>query len=307
MAVFKRPGRRGVASRARVVDQRALWGFLFVLPAVLFKLVFSVYPMINAFYLSLTRYTLLAAPRFIGLRHYKAMVHDQRFLIALKNTFFFAGAHTVPTWIIALVLGLIFARQFRGKELLRTMYFVPNVISGVVVALVWQLLYHPDGLMNVLLSPFLGGRRLYWLTDSSLAPWAIVAMSVWQAIGYYMIIFTAGIQDIPHVFSEAARVDGANRWQIFRHITLPLLRPTMAFVVVISMINAFKTFTYQYVMTQGGPGDATNVIALHIYYNGFTFLNMGKASAQSLVMFAIIIAFTFVQLRLIRSEEVSYV
>ncbi len=172
--------------------------------------------------------------------------------------------------------------------------------------MVWRILYHPEGLINSLLNPLVG-EPLRWLTTAQLAPWAIIIMTLWQEVGFYLVIFLAGLQAIPQTLYEAGRIDGAGSWQSFWHITLPLLKPTSLFVMIVSLIHAFQTFTYQYVMTRGGPSDATNVIALHIYNTSFTSLRMGYAAAMSLVMFAFIIMLTLLQMRLLRADEVSYV
>jgi len=180
------------------------------------------------------------------------------------------------------------------------------VVSGVVVAIVWRGLYNPYGPINATLGP-LFGLWPTWLTSRTLAPWAIIIMSVWQSVGFYMVIFIAGLQDIPDVFYDAAKVDGANGLQALWHVTLPLLRPTVLLVMVVTLINCFQSFTYQYVMTKGGPSDATTVIGLYVYLNGFSYMRMGYAAAVSLVLFAIIMALTLVQLRVGRSEEATYI
>jgi len=288
-----------------IYNRRRLWGLIFVLPALTFFALFAFYPMANAFYISLTEYRLISPPVFSGLENYAHLLEDQRFRISLGNTFLFVAGSAVPIWVISLALALLLAGRFWGRNFVRTLYFVPVIISGVVVSMVWRVLYHPYGPVNALLGPLLGFAP-NWLTQRNLAPWAIVAMNVWQSVGFYMLIFIAGLQNIPEVFYDAAKVDGANRRQLLRHITLPLLKPTTLFVMVISLIDGFQSFTYQYMLTKGGPSDATNVIALYIYQNAFQYLNMGYASALSLVMFVIIMVLTLVQLRIVRSEEGLY-
>ncbi len=297
----RRPRSRWTPNR-----RRNLFGLLFVAPAVIFFGVFNLYPMARAFYVSLTSYDLLTPPRFIGLENYAYLLQDDRFRIALTNTFLFMIGTTVPLWVFSLGIALVMARQFRFKELYRTLYFMPVILSGVVVAIVWSLLYQENGLINTALSPFVKGT-LFWLTSDQLAPWSIIIMAVWQGLGFYMVIFLAGLQNIPADLYAAASIDGANAWGRFRYITLPLIRPTALFVTVISLIGGFQTFTYQYVMTQGGPGDATNVIALLIYSAAFSYLKIGLASAMSMVMFAIIMILTLIQFRVLRTDNLSYV
>ncbi len=293
-------------SRWNIYTHRRIWGLLFVMPVMIFFAVFAFYPMLTAFYYSLADYNLLKPPVFSGLSGYERLLTDSRFLIALKNTFVYAIGSAIPIFVISLSLALVFSREFRGRNLLRTLYFAPVILAGVVVAMVWRVIYHPYGPLNSTIG-YLLNIAPNWLTDRALAPWAIIGINVWQSVGFYMIIFIAGLQAIPQDFYDAAMVDGANRWQSFWHVTLPLLKPTSIFVMVITLINCFQAFTYQYVMTKGGPSDATNVIGLYVYQNAFQYLRMGYAAAISVVLFIIIMILTLVQLRITRSEEVSFV
>jgi len=286
-------------------NRRRLWGLSFVLPAFLFFVVFAFYPMFNAFYISLTEYSLFESPQFVGLGQYARMLHDPRFRLVLTNTCVFAIGSSIPTWIISLGLALVFVRHFHGRNFLRMLYFLPTVVSGVVVSIVWRIMYHPYGPINATIRPLLNIAP-QWLTDRNLVPWAIIITSVWQSIGFCMIIFTAGLEDIPDVFYDAAKVDGANGWQSFWYVTLPLLKPTTSLIMIISLINCFQVFTYQYLLTKGGPSDATNVIGLYVYQNAFQYLRMGYAASMSLVIFIIIMVLTLIQLRIVRSEETTF-
>lgn len=276
-----------------------------MLPVMAFLAIFAFYPMISAFYYSLTDYNLLSPPVFVGLKGYERMINDPRFLIALKNTFVYAFGSTIPIWIISLGLALIFVRDFRGRNLVRVLYFAPVIISGVVVSMVWRVIYHPYGPLNAVLGSLFAIAPT-WLTSRSLAPLAIIGINIWQSVGFYMIIFIAGLQEIPQEFYDAAKVDGASSHQSFWNITLPLLKPTSLFVLVITLINCFQAFTYQYVMTKGGPSDATNVIGLYVYQSAFQYLRMGYAATISVTLFVIIMGLTLIQLRLVRSEDISY-
>jgi multiple sugar transport system permease protein len=289
-----------------IYTKRRLWGFLFVLPAFLFFAIFAFYPMINAFIISFTDYNLMTAAKFVGLSNYSRMLTDDRFRIMIGNTLGFVLGSTILTVLISLTLALVLQRKFLGRDLIRTLYFLPVIFSGVVVSIVWRLLYHPYGLINVVLNPFLSDTPR-WITSRDLAPWALIILNVWQSVGFYMVIFIAGLQNIPDDFYDAARVDGANTWQSFWYITLPLLKPTSLLVLVISVINFFQTFTYQYVMTKGGPSDATNVISLYIYLNAFQYQYMGYAAALSVVMFLFIMILTLIQFRVIRTEDISFI
>jgi multiple sugar transport system permease protein len=290
----------------KISKLRKPWGLFFIAPALIFFAVFAFYPIISAFYYSLTNYDLLKTPVLVGFDQYQRMLNDPRFIIALKNTFIYAFGSSIPLWIISLGFALIFARNFRGRDFLRVLYFAPVIVSGVVVSMVWGVIYHPYGPINAVLGP-LAGIAPNWLTNHSIAPWAIIAIQIWQSLGFYIVLFMAGLQAIPQEYYDAAKVDGASPWQTFLNVTLPLLKPTTLFVMVITLINSFQTFTYQYVMTKGGPSDATNVIGLYIYQNAFSYMHMGYAAAISFVLFIIIMVLTLVQFRLTRSEDVSYI
>jgi len=289
-----------------IYTRQRLWGLSFVLPAFIFFAVFAFYPMINAFFISFTDYNLMTDPKFVGLENYARMLTDGRFKIIINNTLGFVIGSTIPTILLSLGLALVLHRKFFGRDFVRTLYFLPIVFSGVVVSVVWRLLYHPYGLINVLLDPILQDVPR-WITNRDLAPWSIIILNVWQSVGFYMVIFIAGLQNIPDDFYDAAMVDGANRVQSFWYITLPLLKPTTLLIVVISIINYFQTFTYQYVMTKGGPSDATNVISLYIYLNAFQYQYMGYASAMSIIMFIFIMILTLVQFKFVRTEDITYV
>ncbi len=288
-----------------IYTRQRLWGLFFVAPALIFFVIFCFYPMFSALYYSLTNYNLIQAPKFVGLAQYIAMIKDPRFLVSLKNTFVYAFGSALRV-IISLALGLVFVRDFRGRNLLRTLYFAPLVMAGVVVAMVWRVLYNPLGPINATLG-ILFGIAPFWLTTRNLAPVAIIIINIWQSIGFYMVLFIAGLQAIPAEFYDSAKVDGANAWARFWNITLPLLKPTTLFVIAITFINSFQGFTYQYVMTRGGPNDATDVIALYVYQNAFEFQKMGYAAALSVVLFIIIMVLTLLQLKVTRTEDVSYV
>jgi len=286
--------------------RHSLWGFAFVLPAVVFFAIFAYYPIISAAQLSLTEYNLLSPPEYVGYANYDYLFHSARFHKILINTFEFVGGSAIPTWIVALALALIFTQNFRGLGLYRTLYFVPIVLSETVISIVWRLLYHPQGAINAMIAPFNGGYRIPWLSNPDVAPVAIIIVAIWRVFGYYMIIFITGLQNIPIEYYDAARVDGASRLQVFRHITMPLLRPTTLFVVVITLLSSFQTFVYQYLITyRGGPNDATNVLAYLVYEEAFANLNMGRAAAISMVLFAMLVVLTFIQLRLLRQRDVG--
>ena len=292
--------------RREFLYRRSVYGILFVAPAMLFFLVFSLYPTLNGFYLSLTEYTLLKPPKFVGIENYIKLAVNDQFQNGLKVTLWFLLGTTVPKWILSLALAMLFLVPFRGREFFKTLYFTPTLLSAVVVSLVWKLLLDPNGVMSILAMPITNDPDTLWLADKVLTPISLIFVDDWAGIPFFMIIWIAGLVGIPRVFYEAAIIDGTTRWQAFRHITLPLLRPTILFVIVISTINSFQSFALQYVMTRGGPSDLTTTIALLVYNYGFNYFRMGQAAAMSVFMFFVIIVMTLIYIRGVRAEETSY-
>ncbi|NLE46549.1 MAG: sugar ABC transporter permease [Chloroflexi bacterium] len=291
--------------RTGLTSKRDLWGLLFVAPVVLFFAVFNIYPMLYGFYLSLTRYTLLNPPQFIGLGNFTGLMTDARFLNAIKVTAIWVLGTTVPLWVLSLSLALLFQGKFVFKEAYKVLFFIPTLLSQVVISLVWKLIYDPMGLVNALLG-LIGVRDLWWLANSTLAPIALIIVANWYGIGFNMLIWLAGLLGIPRDFYDAAAIDGASKWRSFWHITLPLLKPTTIFIIVTTMISSFQAFALQFVMTEGGPNDSTATIALLVYKYGFHYFKMGQAAAMSIFMFVVVVSLTLLQMRLIKAEETSY-
>lgn len=283
-------------------QQRNLWGFVFALPAMVLFALFAVYPIARTFYLSFFEYSVVDKPRYVGLDNFRGIVGDHRFNTSLLNSFRYVAFTYIPVWILALILALALNTRIKGRGLFRTIYFVPVVMSWVVVSVIWKLIFHRQGLVNTMFLDPLGQSPRNWLTDVDLAPQAIVIMSVWKEVGFFMVVFLAGLQNIPSDYYEAAKVDGSTGLQLFRYITLPLLQPTMLFCTVIGLITGLQVFIPQFVMTKGGPVDATLVLTLNIYQTAFVFLDGGKAAAMSVILCLIIGAVTLVQFRLYRSR-----
>jgi len=280
------------------MQKRNLWGFIFAVPALVFFALFAIYPILRTFYLSFFQFSVVDPPVYVGLKNFRNLENDARFHEAIINSFQYVFSTYIPVWIIALILALALNTKIRGRGFFRTVYFIPVVMSWVVVAAIWKLIFNRQGLMNTLFLDNLGIAPKYWLTDSEWAPRAIVIMSVWKEVGFFMVVFLAGLQAIPSDLYEAAKVDGSNGWQVFRHITVPLLKPTILFVSVISMITGLQVFVPQWVMTQGGPVDSTLVMSLNIYRTAFVFLEGGRAAAMSVVLFLIIGTVTLIQFKL---------
>lgn len=257
--------------------------------------------------LSFLKWNLLDAVKpFVGFNNYVKMFQSQEFIGALKNTVFFV-LFTVPVTVVlslALAVGLN-SKKVKIVPFYQTIYFIPVVTSMVPVAVVWKWIYDPSyGLLNFFLS-FFGVEPRAWLIDPKSALSSIAVMSIWKVIGYYMVVFLVGIKSISPQYYEAAEIDGANGWERFIHITLPLLKPITLFVLVISSIRAFQVFTQVYVMTvgsQGAPGNVVRVLVYEIYENGFRFFKMGYASAEAMMLFAIVAVLTLIQFRIAKEK-----
>lgn len=274
-------------------------GYTFLAPSFIVLLVFIFTPVFFSLYLSFHQWNVVAANKpFVGLENFSQLLRDRTFWNSFKNTLIYT-LHVPVGMAISLFIAMLMNRKIRGVNLLRTIFFLPSVASFVAVALVWQWMYHPEfGLLNYLLS-FFGVERIGWLSDPNLALVSVMILSVWMGIGYQMVIFLAGLQSIPEELYEVALTEGASAWQRFRYITLPLLKPTTFFVLITSVIGSFQVFTLVYVMTQGGPLRATDVVVFHIYKNAWDYLKMGYASAISWVLFIVIMLITWAQFRFI--------
>jgi len=281
---------------------RARAGIWFVAPALLLITAFFVVPVVASLVLSFTDFDVYAIARperlrGVGLGNYRRLLDDPRFWLAFRNTAYFVLVGGPLS--IAVSLGaamLLDARLTRFRGFFRTVLFLPVVTTLVAVAVVWRYLYHPRlGLLNHLLGR-LGVDPIDWLGDPVWAMPAIILLAVWKNFGFNMIVFLAGLQSIPARLYEAARLDGAGVWQELTHVTLPLLRPTLVFVTLITGIGYFQLFAEPYVMTQGGPAGATLSIVLLMYEEGFRWWNMGYGAAVAFVLFAVILALTLLQL-----------
>jgi multiple sugar transport system permease protein len=278
--------------------REAAWAFLFLTPFFLGLLFFILGPVVAAFAISFSSWDLLSPPRWVGLENYRLMLGDRLFWIALKNTVYFTAVSVPATLLLALGLAVLMNRRIRGIEALRAIYFFPVTASIVAVSLLWAWMYTPDfGIINYLLS-LVGLPKVNWLVDPQLAMPSVIIMSVWRGLGFNIVVFLAGLQSIPRDLYEAAALDGAGGWDQFRHITVPLLTPTIFFATIMALIASFQVFEQTYIMTQGGPANATMTLVYQIFLNGFTYLRMGYASAQSFVLFAMLFAITIVQVRL---------
>ncbi len=301
-------------SRRRVQSTRwmheVLWAYAFLAPALIFYLVLLLWPMIHAFTISLHKWSLIPSPRsFVAFSNYGAALSDLLTIKSIKNTLIYTTAVAPIAMILSLGLALILNnRSIRGLGLFRTVYFIPVITTWVAVGFVWRWLFEPNfGLVNTFLG-LLGIVGPKWLASPYWALPAIIITSIWKRIGYNMVIFLAGLQDIPRQYYEAAQVEGANSWQSFWQITLPLLNPSFVFVIITSIISSLQAFTPVLIMTKiggagaGGPLDSTRVLVYHIYEVAFRFCDLGFASAVAFILFAIIMCVTLIQLRLFQRK-----
>jgi ABC-type sugar transport system permease subunit len=281
--------------------KKYITAILMLSPTIVFFILFVYYPIVWGFRLSFGEFNLLSGTfKFVGLENFKRVIRDPVVLSSLKNTVTFSAFTVILGAITSLLLAVCIESIPRYGGTYKFIYFIPVVSPMVTVAMVWLWLYEPRiGYLNYLLSLFKIPPK-QWLQDPSLALISIAVMSMWKGLGFHIVIFSAGIKGISKEFYEAAQIDGANNWQLFRYITLPLLSPVIAFVFITSAIGAFQAFTQMNVMTKGGPVGATKTIVYAIYEYGFQFYRMSYASAIAVLLFIIIMLLTLVQLKLFR-------
>ena len=275
----------------KTVNNQSLAGWLFILPAFIGTIIFIVIPVICSFGLSFAKWDLLNPIEFVGFANYLELLSDKLFFKILVNTFVFALSTSILGVIIPLVLAAILNRKIRGSEFYKTAYFLPFITPMIVIGIIWEWIFDPNiGLLNQFLH-----LHINWLYDTNFAMPALIMVSVWKLIGYNMVIFLSALSGVSQSLFEAAKIDGADAFQTFKNVTIPLLSPTIFFVVIITAISSFQIFDLIYLMTQGGPLDSTNVIVYAIYKNAFEYFNIGKASAIAYVLFVIILILTLIQ------------
>ena len=287
-------------------EQRAAWGM--AAPALIGLILFLGIPTLLAFVLSFTNARLISptSPSFVGVDNYtRAFFNDPTFIRSLINTFYFALIVVPVQSALGLLLAVLVNQKIRGVNFFRTIFFLPVVTSIVVVSILWQFMYQEDGLINSMLSTVTGGwiTGTAWLQNAGTAMPAIMLLSIWQAVGFHMVIWLAGLQTIPGELYEAARMDGAGRWHSFRYVTWPGLRPTFVFVVVTITIAALGLFVQIDVMTQGGPLDSTTTMIFHAIQQGYRQQEVGYGAALSLIFFVLVLAVSLIQRRLTQEKE----
>jgi ABC-type sugar transport system permease subunit len=293
--------------KRRRLSRKSLAGLLFVLPAVLFLVAFSLAPFLFTIWVSLHQWNMLTPVSdmpFRGLDNYRYLLRDDPlFRETFRNTVIFALGNVGISLVFALCIALILNGPVKYRAFWRAAFFVPYVTVPVAIAIVWRsILNDRYGMLNGLLDQ-IGLPQQPFLDSVSQALPSVIGVAIWQGIGYYMIIFLAGLQAIPGDLYDAAKVDGASSWRLFWSITLPLLRPTMLFVIVVNTLNSLQIFDLPFILTQGGPVNATNTLVLYMYETAFSFLRVERATAMAVLLFLVIFVITLVQLRLLRERE----
>ena len=308
VASRKAPSNDVRRSHARHLGWR-IWrersAYLFLAPGIIVFSIFTLAALVFAFYLTFHRWSIIEpAKPFVGLTNYRDMMGDERFAESVVNTIYFSGASIPLTMGIGLGLALLLNLPIRFRGLFRTAYYLPVITPFVVSALLWKWLYNGDyGLFNFyLLKAHLIDEPLLWLSSQDLAMPAVILMSVWSGVGFSMVVYLAGLQSIPAELYESAMIDGAGPLSRLRHITVPMLRPTTLFLLVISIIGSLQVFTQIFVMTSGGPVNKTTTMVYYMYLWAFKYYDMGYASTLAFALFLMLLVFTALQLRLFRQE-----
>ncbi len=278
---------------------------LFLLPWIISFGLFTFYPLFFSILVSFTNYTgLKPSLEFVSMNNYTRAFSDKVFLTALKNTFLFVIITVPITTVISLFLGILLTSGIRFKRIFQAGYFLPSVISMVVISMVWLYIYSATGPLNLFLTKLgFSVPTQSWLASTKTALGSIMVMDIWSALGYYTVLYVAGLQSIPTELYEAAKIDGATKWQTIRRITLPLLKPTTLFVISINSIRSFQIFTEIFTLTGGGPANSTQTIVHYLYDVSFRKFEMGYGSAVAYILFLIIMIITLIQRKLLKGEK----
>lgn len=281
--------------------------YLFIAPIVILFTAFRIYPAFFNFALSFMKWNVFKNEgTWVGLKNYARLLEDETFFTAFKNTLLYTGIFLPIQMTAALAIALLLNVRFRGRSFCRTALFAPYVITLVATAAIWKWLYDPtSGLFNAVLEQ-LNLPTSLWLLGKDTALGSVIVYSIWQSVGYSIVIFLAGLQAIPQRYYEAAEIDGASKFQSFVHITLPLLMPVTLFILVMMTIASFGVFSQIYVMTQGGPAYATLVLVLYMFNHAFTFLNLSYGATIAVVFFIFVLAVTIIELKFGSRRAISY-
>jgi multiple sugar transport system permease protein len=291
-----------VQQMQRVRNRQSFWAWVFLAPGILYFTIFLILPLIAAAYVSFTNWDIMTPPKWVGLKNYAELLKNQVIRRSILNTFYYAAV-TIPVTIsLGLLIALALNRAFFGRTLYRIVYYLPVVISAAATALLWIWIFQSQvGLLNHVLRS-LDLPTQSWLVSPIYAMPVIMWTGIWQSLGWSVLVFLAGLQNIPEVYYEAGKIDGANTTQLFRHVTWPLLAPTTLFVFVILIIGSMQVFGTVLIMTDGGPLNSTTVIVHQVYINAFQYLRMGYASAMGMILFLFILVLALTNLRIFGSS-----
>src|SRR5687767_1732741 len=285
------------------MKQSHINSYLLISPYILHVAVFVLFPVAFSLFLTFHDWNIIGPMKFIGLSNYEKLVQDQFFLKSIRNTLVFLAIHIPLQIIISLGLAVILNQQLWFRAFFRGAFFMPVVVSGVVITILWQQLYgYEMGTINSILMAF-GFEKIGWLIDPRWAMPSIAIMATWKNVGLYIILFLVGLQSVPKSLYEAADLEGANKWQQFRFITIPVINPTIVMVIILSTIGGFSLFIEPYVMTGGGPLNSTLSSVLYIYKQGFFYYHMGYAATLGLVFALVILFVVFIQRRIIEKNK----
>ena len=277
-------------------------GFYFVLPSLIIYGIFLIYPMLSAFHYSFFKWNMISESKYVGLKHYIRMIGDKRFWNSYITTLHFTLISVFIIIILSFLLALLFQENIMFKNAFQSAIFLPVILTMVAIAVVWQFMFQSTGVFsNIFLDIF--GINIKWLTSKSITPYSMILVNVWKITGYYMIIFIAGLLNIPNTFYESSKVDGATYLQRLIYITIPLMKNTFILAFVSGVIFSFAAFPQQYVMTEGGPARSTEVLALLIYKQAFEFTKFGYSSAISVAFFLTLLVFSLIQFKIFKSES----
>jgi multiple sugar transport system permease protein len=278
----------------KALIREAIWGYLFIAPNFLIILFFTIIPVFFSLYISLTNWTILGTPHFIGLENYQNIFSDKLARETFFNTFYFTAVSVPINVFLTLLLAVLLNQKIKGIAFFRTAFYLPVISATVAVSLMFMWILANNGLMNQILGS-LGVEPIRWLTNPNIAMNTVIGVTIWKGLGLNMIIFLAALQDIPKELLEAASVDGANRIQKFFKITIPLLSPVIFFVTITGVIGSFQSFDLVYNMTKGGPGHATTVIGYYIWKQAFDYMHMGYGASLAYIVFIAILVLTSIQ------------
>lgn len=284
------------------MNHRAWTGLAFVLPGILYFAVFFVYPVLSALAWSLTKYDLVSPPHYVGLQNFANMLTDRQFVNAVVVTLKYVVGVVPAVFIFGFLLSLLFNEEFPGRAVFRGIFFAPFVVSLVAASFVWLYVYQPTYGLWPQFADLFHLPEIDWLNDGTYAIWGLAIIGIWRVSGYYMLIFLAGLQNVSKDYYEAASIDGAGRFGRFWFITLPLLKPTMLFVLIVGTIGAFQAFAPSLLVTNGGPAGSTTVLQLYLYQTGWQYLRFGYASAIAVFMVLVLTVTTVLYVRLIRVQ-----